>query len=62
MSNGLKPVNLAELRAQFKGTRFRELIQHHLNRQSQDQRIKGIQGTIAMLPERACDLAEAFID
>ena len=55
-------VNLSELRAGFKGKSFSQLIDHHLNRQSQDQRIQGINGTIAMLPEQARGLVEAFID
>lgn len=62
MSDRMKPVNLAELHAQFKDSRFGELIHHHLNRQSQDQRLLGIQETLLMLPAEARDLAEAFID
>jgi hypothetical protein len=62
MSDRMKPVNLAELRAQFEGTRFCQLVQHHLRRQTQDQRIHGIQGTIALLPEAARGVAEGFID
>jgi hypothetical protein len=55
-------VNLAELRAGYEGKPFSQLIEHHLNRQSQDQRIQGINGTIAMLPEEARGLVEGFID
>lgn len=56
------PINLPELRAQFAGTHFSELVQHHLRRQSQRERINGLQGTIAQLPEAARDIAENFID
>jgi len=62
MDRQLKPINLSELRAGFTGRPFSELINHHLNRQSQDQRIQGINGTIAMLPEEARGLVEGFID
>lgn len=55
-------MNLTELRAQYKGTRFYELIQHQLRRQSQERRTQGIQGTVLMLPESAQALAEGFID
>jgi hypothetical protein len=55
-------INPSELRAGFAGRPFYELIHHHLNRQSQDQRIQGINGTIAMLPEQARGLVEGFID
>jgi hypothetical protein len=58
----MKSINLPELRAQFAGTRFRDLVQHHLRRQSQHQRIEGLQGTIALLPEVARGAAETFID
>lgn len=55
-------VNLAELRAQFTGTRFCQLVQHHLRRQSQSERTQGVLRTIASLPETARTLAEEFID
>lgn len=58
----MKPVNLAELRTQYSGSRFCQLVQHHVRRQSQGQRMQGIQGTVAMLPEAARSLAEGFID
>jgi hypothetical protein len=57
-----RPINLPELRAQFAGTHFFELVQHHLGQQSQRERIHGLQGTIAQLPEAAQGLAENFID
>jgi len=62
MSDRMKPVNLAELRNQFRASRFCQLVQHHLGRQRQDVRICGIQGTVSMLPEAARPLAEGFID
>lgn len=58
----MKRINFSELRANFTGTRFSDLVQHHLRRQSQRQRIQGVQGTIALLPKAARGLAEEFID
>lgn len=55
-------INLSELRSGVKGRPFCELIEHHLKSQTQDQRIQGINGTIAMLPEEAQLLVEGFID
>lgn len=57
-----KAVNIPELRAQFSGRRFCQLIEHHLRRQSQRQRIQGIKGTVNLLPEKARHLPEGFID
>lgn len=62
MNRKPETINLSELRAGFVGRPFYKLIHHHLNRQSQDQRIRGINGTIAMLPEQARGLVEGFID
>jgi hypothetical protein len=50
------------LREQYKGSRFHELVQHQLRRQSQERRAHGILGTILRLPESARALAEGFID
>jgi len=62
MTERKKPIDLPELRAQFAGTRFCELVQHHLRRQTQRERIQGVQGTIALLPATERGLAEEFID
>lgn len=62
MDRGLKPINLSELRAGFSGRPFYKLVNHHLNRQGQDARVQGINGTIAMLPEEARGLVEGFIN
>lgn len=61
-SDSMKSINLPELRAQFAGMRFSELVQHHLRRQSQHERVERLQGTIALLPEVARGVAERFID
>lgn len=58
----MKPVNSAELRVQFTGTRFCQFVQHLLRRQSQSERTQGVFGIIALLPEAARTLAEEFID
>ena len=62
MTKGLTPVNLAALRNQYTGTRFCQLIQHHLGRQSEAQRTQSILGTTLMLPETAQRLSVGFID
>lgn len=62
MNRKPQTVSLSELRAGFEGRPFSHLIDHHLNRQSQDQRIQGINGTIAILPEESRGLVEGFID
>ena len=58
----MQSINLPDLRAQFAGTRLRELVQHHLRRQSQRRRIDGLQATINLLPEVARGVAKGFID
>lgn len=55
-------VNLTEMRTQFAGTHFSQLVQHHLRRQSQRERTQGVHATIVLLPEAARELAEGFID
>jgi len=50
------------LREQFSGTRYVELVQHHLARQSQRDRIAGIRQTVLMLPPSLRPLTERFID
>lgn len=58
----MRPIDLRELEAQFRGTRFSELVKHHLGRQTQRERIDGLQETIALLPDAARGIAEGFID
>ena len=58
----MRSVDLKALRAQFEGTSLAQLVEHHLRRQSQSERINGMQGTLAMLPPAARDAAEQFID
>ncbi|MGD9368825.1 MAG: hypothetical protein PVH87_24190 [Desulfobacteraceae bacterium] len=58
----MEQINLSDFRAKIKGSRFFELINHHLRKQSQSKRILGLKGTIALLPENAQGLAEGFID
>jgi len=62
MNRKPQTVNLSKLKAGFEGRPFSQLIDHILNRQSQDQRIQSINETIAMLPEEARGLVEGFID
>ncbi len=62
MGMSMKSVNLAELGSQYRGSRFYQLVEHHLRCQSQDQRTQGLQETVALLPEIARGLVEGFID
>ncbi|HNT90981.1 MAG TPA: hypothetical protein PKO01_04635 [Smithellaceae bacterium] len=62
MNREFQSVKISEIRAGFKGRPFSQLVDHHLRRQSQDQRIQGINDTIAMFPEQARGLVEGFID
>jgi len=62
MNRKPQTVNLSKLKAGFEGRPFSQLIDHILNRQSQDQRIQSINETIAMPPEEARGLVEGFID
>jgi len=61
-SSKYQPINLSKLRATFKGSPFSQLIEHHLNRQNQDQRIQDIHGIKAMLSDETGELVEDFID
>jgi hypothetical protein len=62
MDSKMEKNDLEVLRASFKGKPLCRLVEHHLKRQSQTERIQGIQGTIAMLPQQAQSVAEDFID
>jgi hypothetical protein len=62
MDSKMEKSNLEVLRVGFKGKPLYKLIEHHLKRQSQTERIQGIQGTIAVLPQQAQSIAEDFID
>jgi hypothetical protein len=58
----MKPVDLAEQRAEFSGTRFCEIVQYELRRRSQSERTQGVLWTVAALPEAARTFVEGFID
>jgi len=60
--NKPQPINLSEMRAGFEGRPFSQLIEHELNRQNQDQRIKDLHGTVAMLSDKVGELVEDFIE
>ena len=53
---------LDQLREGYEGKPFRELIDYHLQRQKQGERIKGVLGTVELLPPEAQPLVEEFID
>jgi len=58
----MRAIDISSLRSGFKGTQFRELVAHHLRRQSRGERVQALQGTIALLPEKCRSVAEGFID
>jgi hypothetical protein len=62
MDSKMEKSDLEVLRVSFKGKPLYKLVEHHLKRQSQTERIQGIQGTIAILPQQAQSIAEDFID
>jgi len=55
-------INLESLAKGFEGKPFYQLIEHHLNRQSQRKRMQGVLGTIDLLPSNAKPLVEMYID
>ena len=55
-------INIENLKIQFKGKPFNQLIKHHLKKQNPRQIYDGLQSTIAMLPWDARSKCEYFID
>lgn len=55
-------IDIENIRIQFKGKPFNQLIKHHLKKQKPRQIYDGLQGTMAMLPENARSTLENFID
>jgi hypothetical protein len=62
MNPNMERIDLDELRQGFRSKPFCKLVEHHLVRQKQEERIHGIMGTIASLPKEIQPLAEGFID
>jgi hypothetical protein len=58
----MQQIDLYRLREGYRGTRYADLIQHHLERQTPQQRAAAIRGTIQMLPLRIQPSIEGFID
>ena len=58
----MQAINLKEIRHGFQGRPLCKLVQHHLLRQNQEERIRAIQGSIEMLPDETKPLVEQFID
>jgi len=58
----MKPIDLIKIRTGFKGKPFYQLIEYHLNKQSQDKRIQGIHGIMSMLPKELQNPMVDFID
>jgi hypothetical protein len=57
-----KPVNLEELRQGFRGKRYAELIQHHINQFNDKQLLESCVGTTQLLPEDAQAVVTNAID
>jgi hypothetical protein len=62
MDSRMEKDGLEVIRVSFKGKPLCKLVEHHLKKQSQSERIQGIQGTIALLPQQAQGIAEGFVD
>jgi hypothetical protein len=58
----MKPVDLVELRKGYRGRRYADLVQYHLERQTPQARIEGLLGTVQMLPGPVQPAVEGFID
>jgi len=58
----MKPIDLNDLRKQFKGSCFYELIEHHLKKQNEKKLQESFLGTIGFLPPSVSQLTEEFID
>ena len=58
----MKRIELGKVRQGFRGSPFCELVEHHLCSQKEDARIRGIRGTVEMLPGGAKSLVEPFVD
>ncbi len=55
-------VDLDQLRAQYSGSRYAQLVERHLYRQTPAQRMAGVAGTVRLLPAPIQPLVEGFID
>lgn len=58
----MEPIDLGKIRTGYKGKPFYQLIEHHLNMQSQDKRIQGLHGIMSMLPKEIQNPMVDFID
>lgn len=57
-----RKINIHELTLQYQGTKFRELVQHHLDDIDALTRHDAIQGHVDWLPEKLRPLTADFID
>lgn len=60
--SGAKKVDLAELKKQYEGNLFSELIGTHVRKQSTDELRKAGMGTIMFLPRKARPFVTDFLD
>ncbi len=58
----LEKMDLRILRERFRGKRYAELVEYHLKQQNQDDRIRAIESTTAMLRPSVRRLVMRFID
>jgi hypothetical protein len=58
----MQGIDLAQLRQGFAGTQYRELVQHHIRRQSLHDLETGVAGTLQLLPKSVLSGMEIGID
>ena len=58
----MEAIDLQQLGEGYRGKPLRELIEYHMRRMGQKQRINAVLGTVELLPSAARPLVEEFID
>lgn len=58
----MQQINLQQMRADYRGKSYADLVRYHLVRQTQQQRLAAIQGTVALLPESVQPAVWDFVD
>jgi len=49
----MEPIDLAELRNGFRGRRYAQLVEHHVRKLDKERLLRGVGGTLELLPEPA---------
>jgi hypothetical protein len=58
----LRPIDLEGFRAGVRGRPYKALIQHHLKKQNDVQRMTGLRGTLSMFPVALHKQVESYAD